>query len=175
MKSCKTKNELRGWWVLLVIVALFVAGSLAGVYFGNQAFVPSQGPGVSPPFYSIRRDYIDGICRGVTLLIIMMVSKLAWKRYPDYAGMGLWMGVLWMGGGILKSIVIAFNTTNILSPLAESSWATFTDYFRDPMIQASRWVGIILGLAIFYMIRRRKISQQAGAGYPPQGVGSPDP
>ena len=168
------RTELRGWWILLLCVSAIIAGQYASLYYGNKAFVPSQGPGSAPPFYFLRIGYIDGICRGVTLLVVMMISGVFWKRYPHYAGMGLWMGVLWLGGGIIKSIVIAFNTTNIFSPMAETSWATFDDYFRDPLIQASPWVGILLGLAIAYMIRTRKSSQQGVAGYPPQGVGPPE-
>ena len=172
--NIKMKYELRGWWVLLLCGAVVIAGQYAGFYYGTKAFVPSQGPGSAPPFNFIRIAYIDGICRGVSLLIVAIISSVFWRRYPQYAGMGLWMGVLWLGGGIIKSIVIAFNTTNILSPMAETTWATFDDYIRDPMIRASSWIGILSGLAIAFIIRPRN-SQQGVSDYRRQSAPQSEP
>lgn len=167
------KTNLSGWWIMLICLIIYVAGLHAGQYYGQKAFVPSQGPGSNPPFYFIRNDYISGIFLGASELLILIVAGLSWKRYPIYARMVLWMGILWTGGSIVKSVIIAFHTTNILSPLlSESLWQTFNDYLHDPVIWISQGIVIFTALAIAFITRPRKGSQQGVAPYVAQGAPS---
>ena len=138
-----------GWWLLASMFVIFMIGSSIGLYWGERAFDPSQGPGGDPPFYFIRRDFIQGICMAASQLSVLFVCFVFMKRHPLYSWMTIGMSIIFCGGSIAKLIIIYFKTSNILTPqLSESSWNTFRDYINDPIIWISQGATLFLGLTI---------------------------
>ncbi len=157
MMKNEWKQDLAGWWILLLLPVVYYAGGRAGLYFSEMAYVPSQRVGGDPPFYIMRGDFIQGIAIGGSGLFAAAMGLFFWRRCHVYAWMVVWMSILWTGGPLVKSVIIAFNTTDILSPLtSESSWLTLEDYLNDPVIWVSQVVILILAIATAFVFRPRR-------------------
>ena len=148
------------------MVGLQVGCSLITHFWFNKVFDSSQYPNGMDPFYFIVRDFIGGICRAISLLLIFIVGLVNLKKYPNYAWTIMLISTLFGGESIGWSIIIFFKTSNLLTPeLAESSWHTFDEYRHDSMIWIARGLTLVLVVAItsLSIVKRRKSKAMSGA------------
>lgn len=118
----------------------------------------------------LRYDYLD-IPRSAiwksSLILLPMTLLTTW--YANGKGKAVLYATL--GGfavGASATILLAFPKSANLFPISVA--------FMTIFIAPGALIGCLLGhLANRIMHRNNKIAEQAGPGYPPQSVGSPDP
>ncbi len=164
MAASNYKQDLKGAWLVGVMLILYIVGGEAGFYLSDWSFFYSpEGPGVDPPFYDIRRDFVYGVCVGLTGFISLAVGLYYRKRYPPYAWMTVWMTVLGSGRPFVKSVIIMFKTTYLFTPAdSTSSWLTWSEFRYDPLFRKAQIAVYILAGAIailsslYYRLGRQK-------------------
>ena len=118
----------------------------------------------------LRYDYLDipGSAIWKSSLILLPITLLA-TWYANGKGKAVLYATL--GGfavGASATILLAFPKSANLFPISVA--------FMTIFIAPGALIGCLLGhLANRIIQRNNKIAEQAGPGYPPQGVGSPDP
>ena len=162
----KTKSEdYRGWWLILVMIGLQVGGSVIAHFWFTKVFDSSLYPRGMDPFYFIVSDFIGGICKAISLLLIFIIGLVNLKKYPSYAGTIMLISTMFYGGSIGWSIIIFFKTSNLLTPeLAESSWNTYEEYRHDPMFWIAHVLTLVLVAAIISLaiVKRKKSEPMPG-------------
>ena len=119
----------------------------------------------------LRYDYLDiprsAIWKSSLILLLPMTLLTTWYAH----GKGKAVLYATLGGfavGAKATILLAFPKSANLFPISVA--------FMTIFIAPGALIGCLLGhLAHRFVQRNNKIAEQAGAGYPPQGVGSPDP
>ncbi len=158
----KTKSEdYRGWWLILVMAGLQGGAFVIEHFWFTKVFDSSLYPRGMDPFYFIVRDFIGGICKAISLLLIFIIGLVNLKKYPSFARVIMLISTMFYGGVVGWSIIIFFKTSNLLTPeLAESSWNTYEEYRHDPMIWVAHGLTLVLVVAMISLaVVRRKKSQ----------------
>ena len=149
------KRSFRGWWIMLLWVVIFVLCGEASRYFSQMFGVRGDSPGIDPPWYYIRRDFIEGICMTFGAILSFTIAGLTWKSYKLYAWMGIWFTLLWYGPAIWKASVISLRTGHLFDPtLAQTSWADFKTYSSDLLISIGRIAIYVMVLTLSFLTRR---------------------
>jgi hypothetical protein len=107
-------HSLRGWWVLVVMLAILILSGQVSVYLFKQFFSADVSPGSDPPWYFIRQDFIEGICMAVGGSICLLFGAWAWHRYKPYGWMCTWMSLLWFGYRAWPAVVILLKTRHLM-------------------------------------------------------------
>ncbi|WP_395734856.1 hypothetical protein [Prosthecobacter sp.] len=126
-------------------------------------------PGDEPPWYFITRDFAEGICSAGALLLCVLVAVVAWRWWPSYAVMMVWMPLMWHGGNIGRSWIIYQACPGLLDgQRITTRWLTSQSYTYDHDIAGAKTLGSVSGflLAIVlslvsYHVRRRLARRSA--------------
>lgn len=79
-------------------------------FVGGALGMPDVGrPGENPPFYFIRRDFVDGICAGVAELLAFVLAAATWKRFRQESIFILWFTWLWLSPSISEACIISWK------------------------------------------------------------------
>ena len=149
------ERPFRGWWVMVLYVVIYILCTNLSIYFSQMLEIPSGSPGITPPWYFIRRDFIEGICMMFGAILCLTIGSLTWKSYKIYAGIGIWFTLLWYGPNIWKTFVISIRTDHLFDPtLARTSWADFKAYLNDPFIRVGQNVILVAVLLLGFLARR---------------------
>lgn len=96
-------------------------------------------PGEEPPWYFITRDFAKGLCALGALLLSIVGSAFAWKKWPVSAAMMIWMPMIWYGGHIARSWIILHHCPGLLEGQRTTArWPTFASYLSDPLFESAR-------------------------------------
>jgi len=105
-------------------------------------------PGDEPPWYFITGDFAEGICSLGALLLSLFCAALAWKKWPQSAGMMVWMPFIWHGGKIAQSWIIFHYCPGLLDGQRTTArWPTFESYLNDPLIDSAHTT-ILVGTVV---------------------------
>lgn len=128
--------------LLPAMLALMFVSSKSSFHFGEALRFPedsflNDSRGINPPWCSIRRGLITGICHAIGLLLTLIITLpflLVRPRWPRsmWAGMVVWQAVLWSSLSIWPAILIYLRTTHPMTPqIATSDWANYAEYSSD--------------------------------------------
>src|SRR5262245_17634857 len=109
------RSTLRGFWLPAVGVAAYYAAGELYFYLVERLGFPDR-PGDNPPWYFIRRDYVQGLTMGSLGALCLLLGLLFLRRYPIFGGMLAWQSVIWFGGPAWLALVITLRTDHVLSP-----------------------------------------------------------
>lgn len=140
-----TKRLLRGVWLpALGVISYALAGELSRYALERFGF-PSDRPGDSPPWYFIRRDYIDGIVMGGIGLLCILIGVLALRHFRIFAEMLIWQTLLSFGGSVWQTMIILLRSDHVMDrALASTTWQSFDAYIADPLLWRGKMVLYIL-------------------------------
>lgn len=120
-------------------------------------------PADEPLWYSITRDFAEGICSAGALLLCVLVAVVAWRRWPSYALMMVCMPLVFHGGNIGRSLIIYQACPGLLDgQRITTRWLTTRSYTFDHDIAWARALGTVSGFLlalvlalVSYLVRRR--------------------
>ena len=148
------KDLRNGGWLIVVLIVIHGITLETGIYLSQIFRIPGDGPGQVIPWYFIRRDFIEGICRAVEVTVCLLLGLLVWHRYRRYARMLIFLPLLFSGYAIWKLGVILLRTKHVMNPqLAQSSWPSFDAYFNDRLIWTGLPVVLLTGVAVSFLIK----------------------
>lgn len=126
-------------------------------------------PGDEPPWYFITDHFARGVCSLGALVVSLICAAVAWKKWPQSAGMMLWMPFLWHGGNIAESFIILHYCPGLLEGQRTTDrWPTFMSYLEDPLIESAHTT-ILIGTLVmafalpllFRLLRKPREEQPA--------------
>ena len=129
-------------------------------------------PGDAPPWYFITQDFAKGICSAGSLLLCVLVAAVAWRWWPSYASMMVWMPLIWQGGDIARSWIIHQACPGLLEGgRMTTRWPTFMSYLEDLEIAHARTLVMVTALVLSLvlpladdLVRRRLARRQVRRG-----------
>ena len=131
--SAVMRVELPGMLIFFVMII----GSLYAAQAFQEPVMQRLGlhggsPGDAPPWYFITQDFAKGICSGGALLLCVLVAVVMWRWWPSYAGMLVWMPLLFLGQDVARSWIIYQACPGLLDGQRTTSrWPTFQSYLYD--------------------------------------------
>jgi len=104
---------------------------------GATLAVPDNAfPGENPPFYFIRRDFVDGICASAAAILMLALSACTWRFYRLESAFVVFLAGLMCAPAIEDVLIISVRCHDLLDARrATSDWATLKEYLYDPF----RW------------------------------------
>lgn len=156
---------------------IVVVGSLYAAYSFQELVMQWFGlhggsPGDAPPWYFITRDFAQGVCSAGALLLCVLVAVAMWRWWPSYAGMLVWMPLLFLGQDVARSWIIYQACPGLLDGQRTTSrWPTVKSYLFDHDIARAKilvligafLLSFVLSLIEFY-VRRRLARRSARLG-----------
>jgi hypothetical protein len=111
-----------------------------------------DGPGDAPPWYFIRHQFVDGVCKGVALLITLLLALMVVRWVPESSLTLAMFGLIWLGGEVWQSVVIMMNCQNLMDPVqATTRWKTFDDFLYDPIYRYPPFILLFIWVGLFYL------------------------
>lgn len=156
-----------------------------GVMIGSMLVVPVLQERVMQPFslhggspgdaphwhYFITRDFAKGIGSAAVLLLCVLAAAATWRWWPDYAGMMVWMPLIFLGGDAWRSWIIHQAWPGLLEGgRMATRWPNFESYLHDHEIAQAEMLVRVTGLALAgllsvmnYHVQRRRALETARA------------
>lgn len=137
-----------------------LAHSLTGPIQAKLGLLGAQ-IGKDPPWYFIHRDFAEGFSSAIALFIAWTLALIYWRRFQTYTPICIWMPWMWLGGKIVKAVIIYRECPGLLAGgSATTSWQTFDSYLEDPQVAffhtAVLWSGLLMSVVLSWVDRRRR-------------------
>ncbi len=145
------------WLLFYAILIAHLSGPMRNLVRAALAVPDAEGPGVDPPFYFAREDFVDGICAGIAELLILVLVAVTRRRFRDESWTILFVGSLFFVPKYVESCIIYWRCPGVMGAgHGQCRWATFREFLHDPLREFGFYGTLLLLAAFFSTVFKRK-------------------
>jgi hypothetical protein len=147
-------------WVIMIALTVIICLRYNGTfedYVGHLLNVPQgDAPGGGPPFWFLRRDFLDGICAATAMFLATLLVAVTWKLNRRTSFQAFFMAWIWCMPGTLRGLIIWWRCPHLMDPQrAVSPWATSEQLLNDPLIAIAMGGSAFIALATVFAFRKQ--------------------
>jgi hypothetical protein len=146
-------------WLMVVFFVVYGISMFSGPSLASWLGVPLLTMGSDTPWYFIRRDFFDGLCLLLGMLVMVTVGAAAWWRNRTPVSSWLYMILLLMLPYGILSVTIYLRCDHFFDySSAVCPWPTFEAYSALKNQLLFGVLGVALLLAFLSLWKRRRPS-----------------
>ena len=155
-----SRGSREAGWLMAVFLAVYGISLFSGSSLASWLGAPRSAVGGEPPWYFIRRDFFDGLCLLLGMLMMVTVGAAAWWRNRSPVSSWLYMIFLWMLPHGILSVAIYLRCDHFFDySSAVCPWPTFEAYsaLKNQLLFGALGAAVLL-FAVLSLWKRRRPS-----------------